>query len=76
MIDDHRDTRTAGVLPRAVALAGIAGGLFVAGLVLGLAVVGHHGGGPIQGWDNQVQAWDLHHRTGLVGASKVVAVAR
>lgn len=47
--------------------------IFVVGLVLGLAFVGVHGGGLIQGWDNQVQAWNLHHRAGLVGAAKVVA---
>lgn len=47
--------------------------LFVVGLVLGLAVVGRHGGGPIQGWDNQVETWSLHHRAGLVGVSKVIA---
>ena len=40
---------------------------------LGLGVVGRHGGGPIQGWDNRVQAWEIHHRAGLVGVSKVIA---
>ncbi|MGH9094345.1 MAG: phosphatase PAP2 family protein [Acidimicrobiales bacterium] len=43
-------------------------------LVLGFAVVGHHGGGPIQGWDNTVGAWWLHHRAHLVSVSKVIAV--
>ena len=54
-------------------LAGALAVIFVVGVVLGLAFVGRHGGGAIQGWDNRVQAWDLHHRLGLVGVSKVVA---
>ncbi|MHB8244153.1 MAG: phosphatase PAP2 family protein [Acidimicrobiales bacterium] len=54
-------------------LLGVAGVIFVIGLGLGLLFVGRHGGGAIQGWDNQVQAWDIHHRFGLVGISKVVA---
>ena len=60
-------------LVRAVfTMIGAAAAIFVVGLVLGLVFVGRHGGGPIQGWDNRVQAWDLHHRAGLVGVSKVV----
>ncbi|MDE3207194.1 MAG: phosphatase PAP2 family protein [Acidobacteriota bacterium] len=47
--------------------------IFAVGLGLGLAFVGTHGGGAIQSWDNQVQAWSLHHRGGLVGAAKIVA---
>jgi membrane-associated phospholipid phosphatase len=47
--------------------------IFVVGLALGLAFVGRHGGGIIQGWDDQVQTWNLHHRAGFVGAAKVVA---
>ena len=54
-------------------LVAAAAGIFVVGLVLGLAFVGRHGGGPIQGWDNRVQTFDVHHRFGLVGVSKVVA---
>lgn len=61
-------------LVRAVfTMIGAAAAIFVVGLVLGLVFVGRHGGGPIQGWDNRVQAWDLHHRAGLVGVSKVIA---
>jgi membrane-associated phospholipid phosphatase len=59
---------------RAVATLAAAGAvIFVVGLVLGLAFVGRHGGGVIQGWDDRVQAWDLQHRGGLVGVSKVIA---
>ena len=59
---------------RAVAiLVGAGAGIFVLGLVLGLAFVGRKGGGAIQGWDNQVEAWNVHHRAGLVGISKVIA---
>lgn len=61
-------------LSRAVLTLVAAGAaIFVVGLVIGLAVVGRHGGGPIQSWDDRVQAWDLHHRGGLVGVSKVIA---
>lgn len=61
------------VLRVILTLIGAAAVIFVVGLVLGLVFVGRHGGGPIQGWDNQVQTWDVHHRFGLVGVSKVVA---
>ena len=47
--------------------------LFVVGLGVGLAVVGRHGGGPIHGWDDQVERWMTSHRSGLVGTSKVIA---
>jgi undecaprenyl-diphosphatase len=47
--------------------------IFVVGLTVGLLVVGQHGGGPIQGWDNSVERWFPHHRGPLVGASKFVA---
>lgn len=50
-------------------------GLFAVGLAAGLALVGRHGGGPLQSWDNRVQGWDVSHRAGLVGAAKVVAYA-
>jgi membrane-associated phospholipid phosphatase len=43
-------------------------------VVLGVFVVGRHGGGPIHGWDHTVWRWFLHHRGGLVGVSKAVAV--
>lgn len=48
--------------------------LEVIAIVLGLAVVGRHGGGPIQGWDNTVEQWAIVHRSSLVGVSKVIAV--
>ncbi|MGH9098583.1 MAG: hypothetical protein ACRDWB_14300, partial [Acidimicrobiales bacterium] len=48
-------------------------GITVVGLVAGLTLIGRHGGGAIQGWDNQVEAWDIHHRTNLVWISKLVA---
>jgi membrane-associated phospholipid phosphatase len=41
--------------------------------VLGLAVVGRRGGGPIQSWDGSVGRWFLHERDGFVGISKVIA---
>jgi undecaprenyl-diphosphatase len=41
--------------------------------VLGFAVVGRHGGGPIRGWDRTVQTWFVHHRAHLVSISKVIA---
>lgn len=60
---------------RAIALMLGAGVVLTAvALILGFAVVGHHGGGPIQGWDNTVQAWWIHHRAHLVSASQVIAV--
>ncbi|HLI24582.1 MAG TPA: phosphatase PAP2 family protein [Acidimicrobiales bacterium] len=56
----------AGVTAAAVVEVGV--------VVLGLFVVGRRGGGPIQGWDHTVWSWFLHHRGGLIGVSKVVAV--
>ena len=63
----HQLTRTAlllgvGAVVLAVVLA-----------ALGVGVVGTHGGGVIQAWDDSVGRWFLHHRDGLVGVSKVVA---
>jgi membrane-associated phospholipid phosphatase len=63
----QRVARAFGVL-LAVALA-----IFVVGLIIGFLVVGQHGGGPIQGWDNTVERWFPHHRGPLVGVSKFVA---
>lgn len=48
-------------------------GIFAVGLIIGFLVVGRHGGGPIQGWDNTVERWFPHHRGPLVGVSKLVA---
>jgi membrane-associated phospholipid phosphatase len=54
-------------------LLAVAAGLFILGLLLGLFVVGRHGGGPIQGWDNTVERWFVHNRGPLVPPSKFVA---
>jgi membrane-associated phospholipid phosphatase len=48
-------------------------GLLALGLLLGLTLVGRHGGGPLQGWDNTVERWSISHRDGLVGVAKVIA---
>ena len=48
--------------------------LEITALVIGLAVVGRHGGGVIQNWDSTVEQWSMAHRGSLVGMSKVVAV--
>jgi membrane-associated phospholipid phosphatase len=47
--------------------------IFVVGVLVGLLVVGRRGGGPIQGWDDSVGRWYLHHRGPLVGTSKWIA---
>ena len=57
----------------AAILAAVFVGLALVLAVLGLGVVGRHGGGAIQGWDNTVGRWFLHHRTHLVKVSKVIA---
>jgi membrane-associated phospholipid phosphatase len=54
------------LLATAVVLLGV-------GLLLGFFVVGRHGGGPIQGVDDAVERWYVHHRDSLVGVSKFVA---
>jgi undecaprenyl-diphosphatase len=60
---------------RAVAVLAITWLLLEAlALVLGLTVVGRHGGGPIQSWDNTVEQWSIGHRAHLVSVSKVIAV--
>jgi membrane-associated phospholipid phosphatase len=48
--------------------------LEVIAVVLGVAVVGRHGGGTIQGWDDTVEQWVIRHRSSMVGVSKVIAV--
>ncbi|MDA8040080.1 MAG: hypothetical protein M0Z69_13190, partial [Actinomycetota bacterium] len=45
-----------------VTLVATAAAIFAVGLLLGLAFVGRHGGGAIQGWDDRVQTFDVHHR--------------
>lgn len=54
-------------------LLAVAVGIFVVGLVVGFAVVGRHGGGPIHGWDGTVERWFPQHRGPLVGVSKFIA---
>lgn len=54
-------------------LAAVGLALLILGLVLGLALVGRHGGGAIQGWDHTVWQWSIHHRGHLVGIDKVIA---
>lgn len=54
-------------------LAGAFVGLALVLAVLGLGLVGRHGGGAIQGWDDTVGRWFLNHRTHLVSVSKVIA---
>ncbi len=66
--------------PRRVAraaalLVGVAIAIFAVGTLIGLVVVGRHGGGPIQSWDDDVGRWYLHHRGALVGVSKFVATS-
>jgi membrane-associated phospholipid phosphatase len=48
-------------------------GIFIVALLVGIFVVGRHGGGPIQGWDNTVERWFPQHRGPLVPVSKLVA---
>lgn len=64
---DHPLVRTLGEL------AGTGILLLVLGVVVGLALVGRHGGGPIQGWDDTVWRWSIQHRGPLVGIDKVIA---
>lgn len=47
--------------------------LQIVGIVVGLTLVGRHGGGPLQGIDDTVHRWFLDHRSGLVGLSLVIA---
>ena len=61
------------VLHAALILTGVAAAIFIFGLIVGFVVVGRPGGGPIQGWDDTVGRWYLHHRGALVGISKIVA---
>jgi undecaprenyl-diphosphatase len=55
------------------ALAGAGFLLVVLGVILGLALVGRHGGGPVQGWDDTVWRWSIQHRGPLVGIDKAIA---
>jgi membrane-associated phospholipid phosphatase len=62
-----RTIRSVGVLVAAEV------GIFIGALLVGIFVVGRHGGGPIQGWDNTVEGWFFQHRAPLVPVSKLVA---
>jgi membrane-associated phospholipid phosphatase len=55
------------------ALVAVGAALFLLGLLIGLFVVGRHGGGPIQGFDDTVERWYVTRRGSLVGISKFVA---
>lgn len=55
-------------------LVGVGVALLAVGLIVGFLVIGIHGGGPIQGWDDSVTRWYVHSRGSLVGMSKFVAV--
>jgi undecaprenyl-diphosphatase len=65
--DPRRAIRATGLL------AGAAIGILIVGVLVGLVLVGRHGGGPIQGWDDAAERWYLHHRAPLVGVSKFIA---
>lgn len=59
---------------RAAELLGVvAGVIFVVGVFIGFVIIGRRGGGPIQGWDDSVGHWYLHHRGPLVGTSRWIA---
>lgn len=72
-----RSVETTGSAQRAIRAAGVlvivAIAIFAVGLIIGFLVVGRHGRGPIQGWDNTVERWFPQHRGPLVGVSKIVA---
>lgn len=50
-----------------------AGVIFALGLVVGLLLVGRHGGGPIQSVDDATGSWLLGHRGPFVETSKLIA---
>ena len=81
MTDVHGITRelTPAALSRsalraAVVLIATAAGLFALGLAWGFILIGRTGGGAIQGWDDTVWRWGLHHRGPFVAVAKIVAV--
>jgi undecaprenyl-diphosphatase len=57
---------------RALLLVGAAAALAGLLAVLGFGLVGTHGHGVVQGWDDIVGRWFVGHRHGLVGVSKVI----
>lgn len=72
-----RSTETGGQPQRVAwacgALVATAIAIFVVGLIVGFVVIGRHGGGPIQGWDDTVERWYVTHRGPLIGLSKFIA---
>ena len=75
-LPDLKSTVTEGWRPlvaRSAILVGLA--VLLAGFlaVVGSTIVGRHGGGVLQNWDESVGHWFLHHRTGLVGIAKAIA---
>jgi len=66
-------TETGRVVQRVIIrLAATGLGLLVLGMTLGLALVGRHGDGRLQGWDDTVWRWSITHREHWVGVSKVI----
>jgi membrane-associated phospholipid phosphatase len=61
------------VLWAAGRLALVALACLFAVLLAGIIIVGRHGGGPVQGWDNSVERWFPQHRGPLVPISKLAA---
>ncbi|MHB1781446.1 MAG: hypothetical protein ACYCTE_01950, partial [Acidimicrobiales bacterium] len=57
----------------AAVLLGVTAAMLATGLIVGFVLVGRHGGGPIQGWDDAVERWFPDHRGPLVGVAKLVA---
>lgn len=57
-----------------IRLAAVGAALLGVGLLLGLAVVGRHGGGAIQSWDDTVWHWSIRHRGPLIGIDKIIAM--
>lgn len=47
--------------------------LVALGLVLGFGIVGHHGTGPLQGFNHRVDGWFPNHRYHLAGVSVWIA---
>lgn len=76
--DDRTSAHSASwqsAFPRAVIMSGVVWVVLeVTALLIGLLVVGRHGGGPIRTWDGTVEQWSVTHRWSLVAVSKVVAV--
>ncbi len=73
-VSDRRPLwRAIGLRRMIIVLAATGLALLIVGVGLGLVLIGRHGGGPIQGWDETVWRWSIGHRGPLVGVDKVVA---